>query len=151
MRGVRIDVDVELGGRGHVAALEEASPHHDDLVDPRDDVGCLHHGHGEVGERAQRAHGDPVPGGAEGVDDGVDRVGCSRLDARLRQAGAVDARGTVDVLGRDELVDHGPGASGVDRYVGAAGQLDEGECVAGGVFERDVACNGRDRTHVELG
>ena len=36
LRGVGVDVDVELGRRGHVATLGKAAAHHDDFPNPGD-------------------------------------------------------------------------------------------------------------------
>ena len=71
--GVRVDVDVELRGRGDVPAFAESASHEDDLVDLGSDPGLLPEGGGDVGERGRRHQRYRVVGGAdEGVDDKVD-------------------------------------------------------------------------------
>ena len=56
--GLGVHVDVEFGDRRGVTALEIAAAHHHDLLDAGDGVRGHDEGHGDVGERPERAKGD---------------------------------------------------------------------------------------------
>jgi hypothetical protein len=119
--GFGVDVDVELGRGGDVAALETAAAHQDDLGHAGDDVGGALEGGGDVGEGAEGAEGDQACGvGAEGVDEVVDGVLVLQGMGRLGQRDAVEAGLAVDVFGGDELAFQGAVCACVDGGLVAA-------------------------------
>ena len=151
VRGLGVDIDVELGGRGDVADLEIGAAHHHDLADVRRDVRRLDHRHGDIGQRAERAQRHrPWRLAAQRVDDEVDAVlGLERL-LRFRQLRAVEAGRPVDMLGRHQRPPHWPPAAGIDRHLGASGELDHLQGVPGVLGKADIAGDRDDAEHVEL-
>ena len=57
-RGVRVDMDVEFGGRRHIAELEASAAHDHQFADPAGNLRRLDERHGDVGQRPQCAQGD---------------------------------------------------------------------------------------------
>ena len=101
LRGVRVDVDVELGG-GRDVALADGAAHQHDLADAADDVGRL------VQRQRELVSGPSV----QSVTLPAGRARSSSISAstacavgerrrRRRQVGAIQAGRAVDVLGGD--------------------------------------------------
>ena len=149
--GFGVDVDVELGRGGDVAALKAAAAHQDDLGHAGDDVGGALEGGGDVGQGAEGAEGDRARGmGAERVDQVVDGVLGLQGMGRVGERDAVKAGLAVDMLGGDELAGKGGIAAGVDRGV-AAREFDDDAGVLLGEGERHVARDGGEGKDIQLG
>ena len=146
-----IDEDVELGRRCDVADLEIAAAHHDDLGDAAGGRGRLDQGHGDVGERAEGAERDRARFGSEQrVDEEIDAMLRLEFQLRFRQIGSVEPGRAVDMLGGHGLPSHRADRAGIDRNIGAAGELDHLQRVLGVLGEPDIAGDDDDGEDVEL-
>ncbi len=125
--------------------------HQDQLGDTGRDVRCGDEGQRDIGQRAEGAERDALGlGAAQSLDQVEDAV----LGAQRRRRGRQDeiteaarAMGTLDV---DQPPAERPRAAGIDRQLGAAGQLDDAERVARRRRQRQIAGNRNQPQHIEL-
>ena len=150
-RRVRIRVDVELRGRGHVAARPRGAAHHDDLAHLRHQVGVFADEEGEIGERADRDEGDLlVAARAQGVRDEADRPpGADRTGRQLHLDPFDPALAVVPHRGH-RLAHERPVGPRVDRHVRAPAQRAEEAGVAPGDLQGHVAGDGGDPGELDL-
>ena len=150
MGGMGIDVNVEFGGRRHVAGSGGAT-HEDDFANLRHDAGRADDGRGDVGERPGGGQGhSAVRRRQQGLDDEVDGVHVVQRHHRIAEAGAIEAGLAVDLLGRHQGPFERRRAAGVNADIGASGQLANASRVGLGEGQGHVAGDGRDTQHVEL-
>jgi hypothetical protein len=139
-RGLRVDERVELRRRSDVA-LRDCAAHPDDALESLPDIGTALEQDRDVRERSGRHEHDAR---LEEVGEKVDRMRVDGLRRRFREVGPVESRLAVDVCRRPKLSHERPVGAGGDGDVGAAGELQDLERIAGRLVERLVAGDGRD-------
>ncbi|EGE55816.1 hypothetical protein RHECNPAF_850054 [Rhizobium etli CNPAF512] len=149
--GLRIDIDVELGRRRDVAALEEAAAHHHQFADARDDVGRLLEGHADIGERPERAERHRACRLlAQRLDDEIDGMGRLQRHHRLGERGSVEAGLAVHMLRRHQLAGNRPVGTGEDLRLRPAAKLADDARIAARQRKRHIAGDRRDPQHLQL-
>ena len=119
--GVRVDVKVELGGGGDVAAAVVGAAHDDQLIDVADERWIPDRCHRDVGQWADGHHrylARGLRGEANQRVDGVLRLGGGAIEVHGESAGAI----AVYVLRRHPWHNEGPVAAEVDRHVAELGR-----------------------------
>ena len=53
-RGVRVDMDIELGGGGHIPEFETSASHDDEFADPTGNLRRLDQRHRDIGQRPRK-------------------------------------------------------------------------------------------------
>jgi hypothetical protein len=148
---ITIDIDVEFGRRGDVAALEKAAAHHHQLAYPGRDLRRLGERQRNVGERPERRERHRARRlGAHRLDDEIDGVLVLKRHRRFVENGAVEAGLAVDMLGGDERARDRPVRTGEDLHVCPVAELADDPGVARRQRERNVAGNGGDAEDVDL-
>jgi hypothetical protein len=115
----RIDVEIELGRRRHVADPVVGAAHDPQVPDRLGDPRLLQIGKRDVGERRLRQNGDLAGILHDRVDDDVDRVPLLRPLPRLGEIAVAHAVPAEHIGGVDRLAQHRQPAAGIDRHGGA--------------------------------
>ena len=151
-RGFRVDQDVVLGRRRHVAALEVAAAHEHDALQPRRDLGRTAQGQRDVGLWREGDQADAVDGLAQQrLDQPVDRVRGLGWALRRCPVPAVDAGLAVDLGHRARRAQQRALRAGIDRHVATARELQDAARVVGRLCHRHIARDRRDAQQLELG
>ena len=144
--GLRVDPDVEFGGRGAVA--EQPATHQRDSGDAMRDVGCEPQGESDVGERSG-GHQPHTFVGAHRVDDVTHGVFAVHHTRGRGQIGAVESALTVHVRGVLRRGHERPNGALVNRNVEPEKILHHERVVRGGL-DGCVARHGRDAEQVRV-
>ena len=153
MRGLGIDLDIELGDWGPIA-LVVAAAHEDDFLDALDDARLLARGHRDIGKRAGGHQGDGAGlVGHDGVDDEVDGVGVGKRGAWLRKLDAlnVHASGAVDGLGNLNGAHEGAIAAGINRNLRVTSDFLDHQGIVGDLIQGLVAAHGGNAQQLDVG
>ena len=138
--GIGIDVDVELGDRCCVPALEESATHQGDLADLRDDRGFTSDCRSDVGEGADRAQRDSlVHRGEARLDDEVDGVFRRSVGHRRGEISTIDTCRTVDILRSVQVALERPIGPGEYPDIGPSDEFAQLQRVRRDEWLRDVA------------
>ena len=119
------------------------------MTELREEVGVAFERGGDVGERPERdqvVSAGFVRRDVEQCGDRIVRRGSAR---RFGKVGAAHAVGAVHELRRVEWAHQGPVATGVQRDLGASGQIEGDDGVAHRQVERHVAGDDGDGAHVD--
>ncbi len=148
---LRIDIDVELGGRRDVAALEERAAHQHDFAQRAANLWRFDQRGRDVRQRAERAQRHAVRRrAAQRIDEVRHRMAGRERRARLVQFDTFEPRLAVHVRGRHELAHERARAACIDgQRLRAAGPVADDPRIAFGQVERHVARDGGQRAHVE--
>ncbi len=150
--GFWIDVNVELGRWGGVAAFEQATAHEHDFAQARADFGRLTQGLPEIGQRPEGAEGQGAGRAVhDRLNDEIDGVAFSQRHGGLGQVVAIETGLAVDVFRRDQFTLQRGACAGEDRDVGAARQLAHDPRIAAGQGQWNVTGNAGDAAHFKLG
>ena len=152
LRGLGIDVAVELGGRGDVALADRAA-HQDHASDALGRVGIPRQEQRHVRERPKRNERHRLVRGEQDPREEVDRVLVHRSTRRRRQPGDVAPHVGVDRARRPsegELTHERPVGARSDGNL-AGQELHDPQRVLRRLGHRLVPIDGRDPEHLHLG
>ena len=139
MRRFRIEVDIELGRRGHVAVRRHCPAHHDAAGEASRQGRVELQRQRQVGQRTERDQQQPARVLMRQAEDrecgvfGLGRACCWRIAGIAETIAAVDERRIQRRMHQWRL------AAGEHRRA-AAGDFAQFECIAHGVFEADITC-----------
>ncbi len=150
VRGFRIRLDVELGGRGPVAPLRRAA-HEDDLPDEGGDIGMAGQQQGDVGQRRRRDEGDRLRVPGQDPVHEVHRVLGDHVHGGFGEARPVETGHAVHVVRHLQCLDQRAGAAGRDGHIGDARDRADPARVQCGLLERLIACDRGDGQQVDCG
>ena len=146
-----IDIDVEFGGWGNVAAFKTATAHQHDLSDARRYVGCLVKRHGDVGQRAdwrdRHASGFLL---SQRLDQKIDCMAVLKRGDGIGKLRPVQTGSAMHMLGRNKISCQRPVGAGEDRHILTACQITD----LAGIFlcqgQRNVAGHRCDTEEIEF-
>ena len=87
--------------------------------------------------------------GADRLDQEIHPMPVVERHRRIRKGRAVESRRPMNVLGRDQLPGHRPGAAGIDSDIGPPGEMHDLARIERSPVE-GVAGDGDDAEHVDL-
>jgi hypothetical protein len=160
-RRLRIDEEVELGGRADVAGHRDGAAHDHDAAGPREPSRIPGERGGQIGERSEGHHGQL---GAPPIDrvqnhfggrsrlNGRERLGIARPPVRLDEPVEVpEPILAVDVAGGDQRApERGFGPPGDRRHRVGGAHREDTAGVGGGPVDRYVAGDHGDRLDARL-
>ncbi len=138
VRGLRVGVDVELGGRGPVPPVRGPAHQHD-LPDPARQLGVPGQQQGDVRQGSRRHQGDRLRVPGQDPPQQLHRVLGLGRQGRLGETGAVQPRHPVHVVGHPQRLHQRSRAPGGDRNPGDAGDGAHPQRVQGGLLHSLVA------------
>ena len=143
MRGVWVDVDVELCCWCDITRVDCRTPHQDNFTNARHDFGCPNHRHSNVGQGPNWAQGYRTGVlGCQGLNNVVDRMLGLERHRRLRQYTApwqIQSRLAVHIFGCVELSDHWSRAARIHGDISMTCQFADFKRIVAGQFQRYIA------------
>jgi len=147
----RIDMHVEFRMRCHVACDMLRPAHHHDLAQFRGDIRGGLQRRRDIGERAERHEGHRALGPRpHRLDDEIDGMRLLQRHLGLWQVGAVKPGCPVHMLCCHRITAKRAITAGMNRHIGAPGQLADHPRIARGVLQRHVSGHAGQAKNLQL-